>query len=168
MIPIVMIGLSIILDGLLTNYLPYLVNSLSYFTPMMTQICLFLVCYFYKKNKKDYLILCLISGIIYDWLYSPFIIFYGIIFLAIGIFSKYIFDNYEISYIKLLFYNILIITIYETLVFLIIIFFNLVNVNLYNLFYKIIHSLILNLIYGQVLYFIIEKIPKKYNKININ
>lgn len=168
MVPIIMIGLSIFLDGLLTNYLPYLVNSLSYFTPMLTHVCLFIVCYFYRKNKKNYFILCLITGVIYDWLYSPFIIFNGIIFLVIGLLSKYIFDNYEISYIKLLFYNVLIITIYEALVFLIIVVFNLADVNVYNLFYKITHSLILNLIYGYVLYFIIKKLPKKYKKININ
>ena len=168
MVPIIMIGLSVFLDGFLTNYLPYLVNYLSWFTPVLTPICLFVVCYFYRKNKKNYFILCLITGVIYDWLYSPFVIFNGVIFVVIGLLSKYIFDTFELSYIKLLFYNILVVVIYETLLFLIIVMFNLVDVNIYDLFYKILHSLILNLIYGQFLYFIIRKTPEKYRKININ
>jgi len=50
MIPIILIIISILFDGLLTNYLPYLVNDLSIFTPLLTVTILFLICPFYRKS----------------------------------------------------------------------------------------------------------------------
>lgn len=168
MIPIFIVGISILLDGLLTNYLPHMFNSLSYFTPLLTLISIFTVYSFYKKNKRSYFLLCLITGIIYDWLYTPFLIFNSILFLLIGAISKYIIENYEISLVKLILYNTLLIIVYEAIQFLMVIIFNLSEVNIYNLLYKISHSLLLNIIYGEILHLIIKFLPKKYKKININ
>ena len=63
---------------------------------------------------------------------------------------------------------IIIITLYETINALIIICFNLVPITLTRLLYKIVHSLILNIIYGEILLLIISNLPSKYKKININ
>ena len=43
MLPIIIIITSIILDGLLTDYLPYLVNDLTLFTPMLTLVTIFII-----------------------------------------------------------------------------------------------------------------------------
>ena len=51
---------------------------------------------------------------------------------------------------------------------LILVIFNLIPVDIVKLFYKIIHSLIINIIYGESIYLIINKLPKKYTKISIN
>ena len=44
MIPIVIIIISILLDGILTNILPYTVNNLSIFTPMFTILIPIIIC----------------------------------------------------------------------------------------------------------------------------
>ena len=63
---------------------------------------------------------------------------------------------------------ILMIVIYESVTVLIILVFRLVPVTFTKLLYKISHSLILNIIYGEILYYILNNLPKKYKKISIN
>jgi rod shape-determining protein MreD len=165
---IIIFIISLLLDGVLTNYLPYLVNDLSLFTPLLTLTSIFIIYPFYKKREKNYFITVFIIGIIYDLFYTNMLFFNAILFLIIGIITKFIYKNFNITYIKLIIYLTIIITIYESLTCLILIIFNLVPVTLYKLFYKISHSLLLNIIYGEILLLIINLIPKKYKKININ
>ena len=168
MIPIVIVIISFIFDGVLTNYLPYLVNDLSLFTPLLTVVSIFIIYPFYKKQENKYLIILFILGIIYDLFYTNLLFINAILFVILGIITKLIYKNLEISYIKLIIYIIILITIYESLQVLIILIFNLVPITLYKLLYKITHSILLNVIYAEILYLIINLIPKKYKKISIN
>lgn len=160
--------ISIALDGILSNFLPYLVNDLSLFTPMLTVIAIFMIYPFFRKKEKNYFITIFIVGMIYDLLYTNLVFFNGVLFLIIGFISLEIYKNFEISYLKLIIYLILIISAYEILTGIILLVFNMVPVTLYKVLYKITHSLILNIIYGELIYLIINLIPKKYRKISIN
>lgn len=168
MIPLIIITLSLILDGILSNIFPYTVNNLSLFTPLLTLISIYLICPFYKKKEKKYLITIFLTGIIYDLLYTNLIFYNAIIFTIIGIISKYIYKHYEINYLNIIIQIVLIVTIYELLNALIIILFNLVPMSITRLFYKITHSLLLNIIYSELLLIIINILPNKYKKVNIN
>lgn len=160
--------ISIVLDGILSNFLPFLVNDLSLFTPMLTVIAIFMIYPFFRKKEKKYFITIFIVGMIYDLLYTNLVFFNGVLFLIIGFISLEIYKNFEISYLKLIIYLILIISAYEILTGIILLVFNMVPVTLYKVLYKITHSLILNIIYGELIYLIINLIPKKYRKISIN
>ena len=160
--------ISIVLDGILSNFLPYLVNDLSLFTPMLTVIEIFMIYPFFRKKEKNYFITIFIVGMIYDLLYTNLVFFNGVLFLIIGFISLEIYKNFEISYLKLIIYLILIISAYEILTGIILLIFNMVPVTLYKVLYKITHSLILNIIYGELIYLIMNLIPKKYRKISIN
>ena len=107
MIPIIIMIISLILDGILTNYLPYLVNDLSLFTPLLTLTIIFIIYPFYRKNKKKYLIVVFILGIIYDLFYTNLLFFNGVLFLIIAIISMTIYKNLEVSYLRLLILGIL-------------------------------------------------------------
>lgn len=168
MLPIIIMLLSLILDGLLTNYLPYLVNDLSLLTPLLTVVCIFIIFPFYRKKEKKYFITIFILGIIYDLLYTNLLFFNAILFLGIAFLSRYIYKNFEVTYIRIIIYTIVIISSYEVLTALIILVFNLVPVTFNRVFYKIIHSLLLNIIYVEIVSLIINLIPKKYKKISIN
>lgn len=168
MLPIIIMLLSLILDGLLTNYLPYLVNDLSLFTPLLTVVCIFIIFPFYRKKEKNYFITIFILGLIYDLLYTNLLFFNAILFLGIAFLSRYIYKNFEVTYIRIIIYTIVIISSYEVLTALIILVFNLVPVTFNRVFYKIIHSLLLNIIYVEIVSLIINLIPKKYKKISIN
>mgnify|MGYP002773024984 FL=1 len=168
MIPLIIITLSLILDGILSNIFPYTVNNLSLFTPLLTLISIYLIYPFYKKKENKYILTIFLTGIIYDLLYTNLIFYNAIIFTIIGIISKYIYKHYEINYLNIIIQIILIVTIYELLNALIIILFNLVPMSVSRLFYKITHSLLLNIIYSELLLLIINILPSKYKKVNIN
>lgn len=168
MIPLIIITLSLILDGILSNIFPYTVNNLSLFTPLLTLISIYLIYPFYKKKENKYILTIFLTGIIYDLLYTSLIFYNAIIFTIIGIISKYIYKHYEINYLNIIIQIILIVTIYEVLNALIIILFNLVPMSISRLFYKITHSLLLNIIYSELLLLIINILPNKYKKVNIN
>ncbi len=168
MIPLIIITLSLIIDGILSNIFPYTINTLSLFTPLLTLISIYLIYPFYKKKEKKYMITLFLTGIIYDLLYTNLIFYNAIIFTIIGIISKYIYKHYEINYLNIIIQIILIVTIYESLNALIIILFNLVPMSISRLFYKITHSLLLNIIYSELLLLIINILPNKYKKVNIN
>ena len=168
MLSIVIVVISLFLDGILTNYLPYLVNDLSLFTPLLTLISIFIIYPFHRKEEKKYFIILFILGITYDLLYTNLLFFNAILFVGIGVLTKYIYKTFEINYFKILIYIPIIIIVYESSIALILLLFNIVPITLYRLIYKISHSLLLNIIYGELLYLIIKVLPKKWKKIKIN
>ena len=168
MISLIIVILSLLLDGILTNYLPYLNNDLSIFTPLLTLVSIFMIYPFFKKKEKKYFIICFIIGIIYDLFYTNLLFFNAVLFLEIGLITYYIHKNYEITLLRLLLYIIIIISSYEFTTGIILLIFNVVPVTFYKIIYKIINSLLLNIIYSEIIYLIIKIIPKKYKKISIN
>lgn len=168
MLSVIIMLISLILDGILTNYLPYLVNDLSLFTPLLTVVTIFIIYPLYRKKETNYFVTVFILGIIYDLFYTNLLFFNAILFLAIAIISKIIYKNFEVTPIRLIIYTILIVSSYEILTALIILIFNLVPITLSKVIYKITHSLILNIVYIELIYSIIKIIPKKYKNISIN
>ena len=168
MIPIIIIVISLLFDGLLTNYLPYLVNDISYFTPLFTVVSIFIIYPFYRKNNKKYFITIFLLGFIYDLFYTNLLFYNAVIFLIIGIISRFINKNFETSFLKLIIYTVIIVVLYESISAGILFVFNIVPISFDKLFYKISHSLLLNIIYMETIYIVIKIIPKKYKEISIN
>ena len=112
MLTSIILLISIILDGILTNYLPYLVNDLSLFTPLLTVVSIFILYPLNRKKETKFFILMFIVGIIYDLLYTNLLFLNGLLFFLIAFISKIIYKNFETSYFKLIIYTILIILIY--------------------------------------------------------
>ncbi len=168
MVAIIIVVISLLLDGILTNYLPYTAGNLSLLTPLLTVVSLFLIYPFYRKKEKKYYIMAFITGIIYDLFYTNLLFYNGILFVMISFFIKLTYKNFEVNYLNIILYVIALISIYETLQCLLIVIFNLVPVTLTKLVYKITHSLLLNIIYTEIIFLIINHMPNKYKKININ
>ena len=166
MIPLIILILSFILDGILTNFLPYI--ELSLFTPLLTLVSIFLIYPFYKKTELRYFVTLIILGILYDLFYTNLLFFNAILFLINGFITKIIYKNLDINFIKLIIYIIGIIIIYELTTGLIIFIFNLVPITITKILYKITHSILLNVIYAELIYLVLKIIPKKFKKININ
>lgn len=165
----VLIGIiSLILEIILSNFLPYLNTDLSLFTPMFSIVSLFFIYSFFKKEKYKYFIFSFIFGIIYDLFFTNLIFFNGILFLGIAFLITLLYENLEINFLNVILEMIIIITVYELLTVFIILIFNLVQVTPLKVLYKISHSLIINIIYGEILYFIIKHLPKKCRSLSIN
>ena len=166
MISSIIIVISLILDGILTNYLPYMISDLSLFTPLLTVTSIVLIYPLFYKEKKKYLILVFTLGIIYDLFYTNLLFLDGLIFLCLGFLITKIYQLFGSGYIKVLITVLLIIILYELLNVFIFMVFNLVPITIDKIIYKISHSILLNLIYAELIYIILSLIPKKCSKIN--
>ena len=120
---------SFILDIILSNVLPFMKGDLSIFTSLFVPITIYLIYPFYKNQELRYYIESFIIGIIYDLIFTNLLFFDGVIFL--------------------------IIILYEFLVVSIFLIFNLVPISFYDFIYKILHTLLINVVYGFLLYEII-------------
>ena len=167
-ISILIAGISLILEIILNNFLPYVNGNLSLFTPMFSLVSLFFIYSFFKKNKYKYFVFSFIFGFIYDLFFTNLLFFNGILFLAIAFIITLLYENLETNFINIVLDVIIIITVYELLTVSIILLFNLVPITPLKVLYKISHSLIINIIYGEILYFIIKHLPKKYRSLSIN
>lgn len=168
LISIIILFISLIIDGILTNFLPYGVGNLSLFTPLTTIVAITIIYIFFYHKEKEYLITLFVTGIVYDLFYTNLLFLSGLLFLLIGYFIIKMYKITGFNYLWIFIYTILSIIIYECSFALIIILFNLVPMNFNRLIYKISHSLILNIVYGELLYLIINLIPKKYKRKKIN
>lgn len=168
MIGYIIIGISLIIDGVLTNFLPYSVSALSLFTPLTTLVSLIIVYPFYYHRDKEYYILAFILGIIYDLFYTNLLFLNGFLFLLIALLYVKLYKEIGDGVIRILISILLCIVIYELLTAGIILIFNLVPLTFSKVLYKIDHSLLLNLIYGEILFLITKLLPKKYYKAHIN
>ncbi len=165
---VVIVLISLLLDGLLTNYLPYLVGDLSLFTPLLTVVSILVVYpYFYKNNKK-YFIFAFVSGLIYDIFYTNLLFCNGLLFLMIAYLIVKMTDNIQINAFTVLYETLIIIVAYEVTFAILIVMFNLVPVTLSKVLYKISHTILLNIIYTEIIYLILKNCAKKYCRKSIN
>ncbi len=168
MIPYIIITISFFLDGILSNFLPYMEGDLSFFTPLITLVSIFLVEEFFDREDKKYYITAFVFGFLYDLFYTDLLFLNGFLFLFIAYVSKYIYKNERVDYVRICFYLIFIICLYELSVAGLIVIFNVVPMSIERIFYKISHSLLLNLIYGEIVFLIIRLLPNKYKRKRLN
>ena len=144
----------ILLDGLILYFIPTYFNNLNYFYPMLL---ITLIPFLYHDNLKDYYKLIFILGIIYDLLYTNIFLYNAILFLIIGKMNIKILNNYKDNIIIYLILIIINIMFYDTIGFILVYLTNYQLVTIDDLLYKIIHSLILNIMSGIVYYFLFKK-----------
>lgn len=141
--------ISLIIDGLVPNITLFSFNNLTYFTPLCTITSLVII-YDDKKFIKLFLISSTLYGVLYmSNLLLAFILFF-ITMLVIKLMKRILSDNLFTIILQIL----LVITIYEGVFYIIysLIFMNTFNINDY--FYKISHSIVLNLLYGISIFYI--------------
>ena len=147
--------LTIFLDGILVYYLPSYFNALSFFYPMLT-VTLISLLYHYSPLKKYYRI-CFIIGIIYDLLYSNIFLYHALLFLLLGKVNSKVYKFFKANLILKILLVIINIIIYDAIGFMIIKFSHYMIVDINDLFYKISHSLLLNIMLVFVDFFFFKK-----------
>lgn len=143
-----LILISVILDGILSALIP--LNSI--FRPKLTITAIYFLYSKYKKNKTSYFILLIITGIVYDLLYTNILWLHPIIFYLLGNFIKYIKDNYNKT--PTIIGLVLTIIFYETLIFILMSIFQITKTNIISLLIIIGNSLLLNVLYLKTMQYI--------------
>jgi len=144
----------IIIDGILVYLIPSYFNELSYFYPMLT-ITLIVAMY---NSCSNYLKTSFILGIIYDLFYSNVFLYNTLLFLLLSKINKKIFKYLQFNNFNKILVLVINILIYDGINYFIVWLtkYNLVTIS--DLFYKISHSLIMNILAIFVLNFILKKI----------
>lgn len=149
----VLILIPLLLDGVISIY----IKSNSYFLPLLTITTIYIIYPKYNKNEKSYFITLILLGILYDLLYTNLLFLNAIEFFFVGIASKYIHKNFDNNIFMQIIYISIIIISYEFLTIAILYIFKVVPITLQKIAYKISHSLLLNIIYGEILYLVLNQ-----------
>ena len=153
----ILLFIPLLLDGIILNNISY--NS--FFIPALTITTIYIIYPLYKKKERLYFISIVALGILYALLHTDLLFFNAILFFIIAIISKYIYKNYTITIYNQIIYISAIIICYEILFAVILFVYRIVPVSFPKIIYKISHSLLLNLIYGEILYLLIPKKQKR-------
>ena len=168
MIAYLIIIISFLFDGILTNFLPYLPNHLSFFTPLLTLTSLIVIMPLFRKQEKKYFLTVFLVGLLNDLFYTNLLFFNAVLFFLVTFILYQIHKKLRENTLSKLIEFTSTIILYESLTGMILFLYQVVPVTIPKVFYKISHSLFLNLIYGILLWLMICWIPEKYKKIRIN
>lgn len=151
--------ISFFLQGILSKYISINTNVLNLLFPI---VALIIIYPFFRKNNKKYYTYALIYGFLYDLIYTDTFIFYAGLFLIIGFIISILNIIFSNNIINIGFITALVITIYRTITYIILVIINYLNFDINILFKSIYSSLLLNVIYAIIIYFISDKISYKY------
>lgn len=155
---IAIIIISFILEGVLTN----IINMNLILLPLFTIVSL-VITYPYIKNNYKFIIISIIIGLLYDIAYTNSLFINTFTFTLCSLLIIFIDKFIKESFIGRMFINIFMIIIFKTLSYLLLFIFSFIKFDYNILINGIISSLILNIIYGLLLYFICDRISIKLN-----
>lgn len=146
--------LIIILDGIIMYLVPSYFNKLNNFYPMLT---ISFIPFVYLTNKKYSYLLIIVIGGIYDLLYSNIFLYNVIVFIILLNLDVKILKYFKANLLLLIIVSLLNIVIYDIIGFLLVMITGYQEVNISDLFYKIEHSIFLNIMLVFVVWFLFKK-----------
>lgn len=151
---IIILIISLLLECAISN----IISLNSIFNPLFLIISLSLLYPYLKKDSTKYLIICSISGLIYDIAFYNSVFLNTICFFILGLvviqFNKYLSKNILNTIIII----ITSIILYRLISYSMVCIIGYTNFNINSLFKSIYTSLIINIIYGIILYNVLKRI----------
>lgn len=138
--------ISIILDITASTLITSTYQNINYLFPQILVSSL-TISYLLIKNKKLYFIIITLLGLIYDILYSDIFLINTYFFLLQGLFLQAFYKNKEQTPLNVSLISILTFIFYDIYIFFTLILLKEETFKITELYYKISHSLILNIIY---------------------
>lgn len=157
MIKYIIVILSFFLEGALANI--FYQNTL--FLNLFTLLSLYVIYPFFKNNKKNYYIMTIIIGFIYDLVFMPNFGINLILFSINALLISRICDIFEETFFSSIFTSLLIIISYRLTTYLIFILGSNLNFSIFAFLESIYSSIILNIIYIVIMYFAFRKKKSK-------
>ena len=158
-----MIYIIILFSFLFESVFSNIVNSYSFLTPLFLLTSLGILYPYFKNKRINFFIVCIICGLFYDIVFtdSPFIntISFGLCSGLIILIYNYV--NYNIFSSNII--NIINIIFYRVISFLLLCIIDFINFNELILLEGIYNSLLINIIYGIILFIIMDLLSKIFN-----
>ena len=141
-----------------------IVNINSFLTPLFLVTSLVLIYPYFNNKNINFLIVCAILGLFYDISFADSVFVNTISFGILGglIILCYSYVKYNIYTSSII--NIIILITYRIISYIILLSINYVTFNNKVFLSGIYNSLLINIMYGVVLYFIVEALARLFNK----
>ncbi len=153
---VIILIVSFLLEGVISNF----VTINGYLAPLFTLVALIMICPFFE-NSADYYKYAFFTGLAYDLIYTDTIIFHAIIFCFMAFIIIRLNLVLSDNFINALIILALSIVFYRVITYGLLVFINSIHFEIVALGYSILKSLILNLLYGMILFVVIKKVPKR-------
>ena len=157
MIPLVIL-LSFMLEILFSN----IVSANSLFIPLFFIVSL-IITYPYFKSKISFIIIFTICGLIYDLGFVNTVFINTICFTAVGFLTLFLHSYMNYNLVSTSIVTLLIIVFYRIINYLLLCLTAYTNFHFLSLFKGIYSSLIVNIIFGVIIYLLLETLSKKFN-----
>ena len=153
---IIYIIVSFLLDGIISNLIPFSITDPSYFKTIYTVVSL-VIMYNYFDNKKKYLIILIILGLLFDIVYTNTFLVNVIIFITLYIILIKIDYQIPTNIITINIKSIICISFYHILTYIILLLSHYSSYNINFLLLIIVRSIIMTIIYTSISYLILNK-----------
>lgn len=150
---------SFILQGILSNFINIDTNIFNLLLPI---VALIIIYPYFRKNNRKYFIYAGIYGFLYDLIYTDTFILYAGLFIIIGFIISLLNVIFSNNIINIGFITTIVIIIYRVITYSILVTVNYLNFDIGILIESIYSSLLLNIIYAIIIYFISDKLSYKY------
>ena len=157
-----MISLFIVLSFLLEIVFSNLVSFSSIFVPLFLIVSLVLM-YPYFKSKLHFIIICSICGLIYDLGFVNTVFVNTLCFTFTGLIIMLIHSYMNYNLVSTSIVNVITIVFYRISSYLLLCLTGYFNFKINLLFKGIYSSLLLNIIYGIILYLLLELLCRRFN-----
>lgn len=154
--------LSFLFDGISSLYISYNLISPSIFMTLYTVVSL-VVIYPYFENKKRYLYILLIMGILFDLVYTNTVLINVVIFVLIYLFNKLLDEVFPNNIFLINIKSYLAVILYYTLTYIILILTNYVSYPVSMLFRIYYSNIIMSVIYTTISYFVLKYLTNRFN-----
>lgn len=160
MISIILILLiSFILEGMISSLFSPFGNI---FIPLFSIISLVIIYPFFNNNNSNFLKTSFIIGVFYDLVYTDTLILNAFVFLVVGYLIKYINKRLTNNVFNVIIMSVFSVVSYRVLTYVVLVFVDYLKWDFNRLLESIYSSLILNIIYGVLMYLVADYFSRKY------
>lgn len=150
--------ISFILEGIFTN----LISMNSLFIPFFSLTAL-IILYPYFNNRNKFILASILLGVFYDIIYTSMPFVNTFTFVLTCFFALLIYNYINMNWININILNIIMIIFYRIFSYILLCLINFTKFNSDILIKGIYSSIIINIIFGIVLYIVTDKLGKKLN-----
>ncbi len=153
--------ISLLLDLFLSTILPIVNTSNNFFIPMFTIVSLVLMYPYFNHKQNNYIRYAIIIGFIYDILITNTLLVNATIFACLAAFIRFLDSGLSNNLLSIIIKSLLVIFVYDVVMYLILSLIGYINFNIFDILFKLLKSISLNLIYIIVCYSITNRIAKR-------
>lgn len=159
-ISLIILIISFLLDGLMSNYITNNIINISLFSTVYTVIALVIIYKFFSNDKK-YLTLISIFGLLFDIVYTNSLFLNSFTFFIIGIVIIFLTNKFASNIINNIVLSLISVFLYYIITSIILFLINYNNFNTYLIFKILYSSIIMTTIYSFISLIIIDILDKK-------